>query len=40
MVDIKPQADAGFQREYASEEEYGDTYFLVCAAVAKKEIPG
>jgi hypothetical protein len=27
MVDIKPQAGAGFQRRYASEEEFGDTCF-------------
>ena len=28
MVDIKPQAGSGFQRHYASEEEFGDTCFL------------
>jgi hypothetical protein len=27
MGDIKPQAGAGFQRHYASEEEFGDTCF-------------
>ena len=31
MVDIEPQAGAGFQRRYASEAEFGDTCFLVCA---------
>jgi hypothetical protein len=31
MVDIMPQAGSGFQRHYASEEEFGDTCFLVCA---------
>src|ERR1700723_2798668 len=31
MVDIKPQAGAGFQREHASEEGFRDTCFLVCA---------
>jgi hypothetical protein len=35
MVDIKPQAGAGFQRDYASEEEFGDTCFLVCALPPK-----
>jgi hypothetical protein len=31
MVDIKPQAGAGFQRHDASGEALGDTCFHVCA---------